>query len=234
MSPKILIVDDTPVNVELLDYILRAEGFRTCSASDGHMALEVGREERPDLVLLDVMMPGENGFETCARLKSDPLTADIPVIFVSAMNDVKSKVTGLRSGGVDYISKPVDGEEVLARIRVHLRIQENNRAMTREHQARIEEFEVPNRLFSSIRKIVPRLPSPFITNLSKKPVATFMMFSPSIPASLVILWLTSAVMASARHFSRQQSRLCCASIRTAVLPRGHDARNRCGNAPDAG
>jgi sigma-B regulation protein RsbU (phosphoserine phosphatase) len=140
MSPKILIVDDTPVNVELLDYILRAEGFRTCSASDGHMALEVGREERPDLVLLDVMMPGENGFETCARLKSDPLTADIPVIFVSAMNDVKSKVTGLRSGGVDYISKPVDGEEVLARIRVHLRIQENNRAMTREHQARIEEF----------------------------------------------------------------------------------------------
>ncbi|HWE52031.1 MAG TPA: response regulator [Bryobacteraceae bacterium] len=140
MSPKILIVDDGPFNVELLEYILRAEGFRTCSAGSGSEAVQKSREERPDLILLDVMMPGENGFETCARLKSDPSTADIPVIFVSALNDVTSKVTGLRSGGVDYLSKPVDGEEVLARVRVHLRIRENNRALAREYKTRIEEF----------------------------------------------------------------------------------------------
>jgi len=140
MPPKILIVDDTAMNVELLDYILRAEGFQTCFAYSGSAAVGTSRAEQPDLILLDVMMPGENGFETCARLKSDPLTADIPVIFVSALDDVKSKVTGLRSGAVDYVSKPIDGDEVLARIRVHLRIRENSRAMAREQQIRIEEF----------------------------------------------------------------------------------------------
>jgi phosphoserine phosphatase RsbU/P len=140
MSPKILIVDDVPMNVTLLDHILQTEGFQTCSAGTGNMAVERSREERPDLILLDVMMPGENGFQTCARLKSDPLTADIPIIFVSALDDVKSKVTGLRTGGVDYISKPVNSDEVLARVRVHLRIGANNRAIAREHQARLEEF----------------------------------------------------------------------------------------------
>ncbi|MCX6598044.1 MAG: SpoIIE family protein phosphatase [Acidobacteria bacterium] len=139
-SPKILIVDDTPTNVELLDNVLRAEGFRTISAADGSSARALGRVEQPDLILLDVMMPGESGFETCSRLKSDPNTSDIPIIFLSALDDVKNKVTGLKIGGVDYISKPVHGEEVLARVRVHLRISENNRALVREHRARLESL----------------------------------------------------------------------------------------------
>lgn len=120
--------------------MLDAEGFRTITASNGIAARELSRVETPDLILLDVVMPGESGFETCAGLKSDPKTADIPVIFLSALDDVKSKVRGLKIGGVDYVSKPVHGEEVLARVRVHLRIRENNRAITREHQARIEEL----------------------------------------------------------------------------------------------
>src|SRR5579863_4793475 len=140
MPPRILIVDDTPLNVELLEYVLRAEGFRTLSAGNGVTAVALSREDRPDLILLDVMMPDESGFETCARLKSDPLTTDIPIIFVSALDDVKSKVKGLKIGGVDFVSKPVDAEEVLARVRVHLRIRENNRAIARENQARIEEL----------------------------------------------------------------------------------------------
>lgn len=139
-SPKILIVDDTPTNIELLDNVLRAEGFRTVSATDGSSARALGRVEQPDLILLDVMMPGESGFETCSRLKSDPTTSDIPIIFLSALDDVKNKVTGLKIGGVDYISKPVHGEEVLARVRVHLRINENNRALVREHRARLESL----------------------------------------------------------------------------------------------
>jgi sigma-B regulation protein RsbU (phosphoserine phosphatase) len=124
----------------LLDNVLRAEGFRTVSATDGSSARALGRVEQPDLILLDVMMPGESGFETCSRLKSDPTTSDIPIIFLSALDDVKNKVTGLKIGGVDYLSKPVHGEEVLARVRVHLRINENNRALVREHRARLESL----------------------------------------------------------------------------------------------
>jgi sigma-B regulation protein RsbU (phosphoserine phosphatase) len=115
MPPRILIVDDIPLNVELLEYVLRAEGFRTLSAGNGVTAVTLSRADRPDLILLDVMMPDESGFETCARLKSDPLTADIPIIFVSALDDVESKVRALKAGGVDYVSKPEHSEEVLAR-----------------------------------------------------------------------------------------------------------------------
>lgn len=138
--PKILIVDDGPVNVELLEGVLREEGFRTFQAGDGQTGRAIARNERPDLILLDVVMPGESGFETCTLLKSDPLTADIPVIFLSKLDDLANKVNGLRIGGVDFISKPVHGEEMLARVRVHLRIRENNRAAVRQQQARLEEL----------------------------------------------------------------------------------------------
>jgi sigma-B regulation protein RsbU (phosphoserine phosphatase) len=138
--PKILIVDDGPVNIELLEGILQEEGFRTLRAGDGPSGRAIGRAELPDLILLDVVMPGETGFETCTLLKSDPLTADIPVIFLSKLDDVTNKVKGLRIGGVDFISKPVHGEEVLARVRVHLRIRENNRAAVRRQQTRLEEL----------------------------------------------------------------------------------------------
>jgi sigma-B regulation protein RsbU (phosphoserine phosphatase) len=139
--PRILIVDDGPVNVELLEGVLQEEGFRTLKANDGPTARAIGHAERPDLILLDVVMPGESGFETCTLLKSDPLTADIPIIFLSKLDDLANKVNGLRIGGVDFISKPVHGEEVLARVRVHLRIRENNRAAVRQQQARLEELK---------------------------------------------------------------------------------------------
>jgi len=117
-----------------------AEGFRTLVATDGPTARAVSRTERPDLILLDIVMPGETGFETCARLKSDPVTADIPIIFLSALDDVENKVTGLKIGGVDYISKPVHGEEVLARVRVHLRIRETNRLLIQEDRERLKRL----------------------------------------------------------------------------------------------
>ncbi len=139
-APTILIVDDTPTSLELVRSILEAEGFRTLTACDGPTARALSRAQQPDLILLDVMMPGETGFETCARLKSDPATADIPIIFLSALDDVKSKVAGLKIGGVDYIAKPMHGEEVLARVRVHLRIRENNRALVAQHRARLEQL----------------------------------------------------------------------------------------------
>jgi CheY-like chemotaxis protein len=96
-TPAILIVDDTPTNVDLLECILSAEGFRTLTASDGPSARAISRAAQPDLILLDVMMPEESGFETCARLRADPETADIPVIFLSAMDAPKDRVQGLNS-----------------------------------------------------------------------------------------------------------------------------------------
>lgn len=137
---KILIVDDTSANLEVLDSLLRVEGFETLTAADGASARQLADQEKPDLILLDVIMPGESGFETCAKLKSDPDTVDIPIIFLSALDDVKSKVSGFKAGGVDFVSKPLHGEEVLARVRVHLRIRESNRQLAQDHQARIEQF----------------------------------------------------------------------------------------------
>lgn len=139
-TPTILVVDDTPTNLDVVGSILEAEGFRTLTAADGPTARILSRAKQPDLILLDVMMPGETGFETCARLKSDPVTADIPIIFLSALDDVKNKVAGLKIGGVDYIAKPVHGEEVLARVRVHLRIRETNRALVLLHRSRLEQL----------------------------------------------------------------------------------------------
>jgi sigma-B regulation protein RsbU (phosphoserine phosphatase) len=139
-TPTILVVDDTSVNLIVVEGILQAEGFRTLTAGDGPAARILTRTEQPDLILLDVMMPGESGFETCAQLKSDPATADIPIIFLSALDDVKSKVAGLKIGAVDYIAKPLHGEEVLARVRVHLRIRESNRALVAQHRARLEKL----------------------------------------------------------------------------------------------
>jgi DNA-binding response OmpR family regulator len=110
------------------------------------------------------MMPGESGFETCAQLKSDPLTANIPIIFLSSLDDVKSKVAGLKIGGVDYIAKPVHGEEVLARVRVHLRIRENNRAQVAGSIGPgSSSCATPNRPSWCVRRIARRRTSRCIT-----------------------------------------------------------------------
>ena len=139
-APVILVVDDTATNLELVQGVLDSEGFQTLAADNGADAYDISRRKQPDLILLDVLMPGESGFDTCARLKSDPATTDIPIIFLSSLDDVKSKVTGLKIGGVDYIAKPVHGEEVLARVRVHLRIRQNNQALVNEQRARLNQL----------------------------------------------------------------------------------------------
>lgn len=139
-APTILVVDDTPTNLLMAKSILESEGFRTLTSGDGVSARHLCRAQQPDLILLDVLMPGESGFDTCAKLKSDPVTADIPIIFLSSLDDVRSKVAGLKMGGVDYIAKPVHGQEVLARVRVHLRIRDTNRALVRQQRARLEQL----------------------------------------------------------------------------------------------
>ena len=116
----ILIVDDNIANLKLLSDLLASEGYIIRSVISGKLALRSIKEKLPSIILLDVMMPEIDGFEVCRRLKADIRTRDIPVIFISALDDEESKLTGFQSGGVDYISKPIRKEEVLARVKTHL------------------------------------------------------------------------------------------------------------------
>jgi len=118
----LLIVDDNPTNLGVLTDYLEEQGFDILSAEDGYMGLKIAQFAKPNMILLDVMMPGIDGFETCHRLKADEKTCQIPVIFMTALESTKDKVNGFKVGGVDYITKPVQQEEVLARINTHLRI----------------------------------------------------------------------------------------------------------------
>jgi len=117
---SILIVDDTPTNLDVLVDYFADLGFDVLVATDGPGALEQMTHARPDLILLDVMMPGMDGFETCRRLKADPGTADIPVIFMTALSDMGDKIRGFEAGAVDYVTKPIQHEEVRARVTTHL------------------------------------------------------------------------------------------------------------------
>jgi putative two-component system response regulator len=118
-KPLILAVDDEASNLQLLRQILQ-DHYRLLFAKDGARALELANKERPDLVLLDVMMPGMSGYEVCAALKANPFTAPIPVIFVTALSDTADELEGFEAGAVDYITKPVSPPVVRARVRTHL------------------------------------------------------------------------------------------------------------------
>ncbi|WP_445372515.1 EAL domain-containing protein [Methylomonas sp. HW2-6] len=120
---RILVVDDTPASLKLLSELLRAEGYEVRSAIDGELALESAFDNPPDLVMLDIMMPGIDGFEVCRRLKAHPATRQVPVIFVSTLSETEEKVQGFHLGAVDYVSKPYQREELLARVRTHLEIE---------------------------------------------------------------------------------------------------------------
>lgn len=120
LQNSILIVDDTPSNIRILFDILHGIGFKVSVVQSGELALQQVPLIQPDLILLDVMMPGIDGFETCSRLKLNESTREIPIIFMTALSDVENKVKGLKLGAVDYITKPIQLEEVLARVKVHL------------------------------------------------------------------------------------------------------------------
>jgi two-component system cell cycle response regulator len=122
MSARILIVDDVPANTRLLEARLSAEYYQVASAQDGYEALQKAAEWQPDLILLDVMMPGMNGFACCRRLKQDPETFHIPVVMITALSDSRERVQGLDAGADDFLTKPVDHETLLARVRGLVRL----------------------------------------------------------------------------------------------------------------
>ena len=136
--PLILAVDDEASNLQLLRQILQ-DHYRLLFAKDGARALELAQKERPDLVLLDVMMPGMSGYEVCAALKANPATAPIPVIFVTALTDTADELEGFEAGAVDYITKPVSPPVVRARVRTHL-------SLVRMEELRASRLEIVQRL----------------------------------------------------------------------------------------
>jgi len=138
----ILLVDDNPTNLQVLFDTLDGRGFKLLIAKDGKAALAIAGKARPNLILLDIMMPGIDGYEVCRQLKSDPATAEIPVIFLSALTDTKDKVHGLDLGAVDYVTKPFQPDEVIARVNTHLTVYRLKKALDQKNQELQEANEL--------------------------------------------------------------------------------------------
>lgn len=156
----ILIVDDDPTNLEILSEYLQQAEFKTLTAQNGESALQQSEHAQTDLILLDVIMPDIDGFETCRRLKHHEATKDIPVIFLTAMTDMISKVTGFQAGGVDYITKPFQLEEVLARVNTHLTIRKQQQQLQQQTE-QLKALNAEKDKFLSM--IAHDLRSPFST-----------------------------------------------------------------------
>ncbi|HUG23712.1 response regulator [Piscinibacter sp.] len=144
-SPAILIVDDTPINVDVMRDLLLLGNYAALAAQTGADAIACARSKRPDLILLDVVMPGMDGYETCRRLKADASTCDIPVIFMSSLAETRDKLAGFEVGGVDYIAKPFQADEVLARVGAHLSLRGVNRRLAVENDALLSETTTTSR-----------------------------------------------------------------------------------------
>jgi two-component system, sensor histidine kinase and response regulator len=140
MNDRILIVDDTPANIQTLAAILKEHGYQISVATNGKQALDVLARVRPDLILLDVMMPEMDGFETCQRLKADEQLNQIPVIFLTAKTETSDIVQGFELGAVDYVTKPFNTHELLARVHTHLALLRQQRELQENYQ-RLSELE---------------------------------------------------------------------------------------------
>ncbi len=142
---RILVVDDEQVNVTVLWGILRHAGYEVLTANSGAEAVALASAERPDMILLDVMMPGESGFESCKKLKDEPGTVHIPIIFVTSLSEVSHKLTGLDLGAVDYITKPFFAPEVVARVRSHMNFQRRQGDIIQEQASRLGQVQAAQR-----------------------------------------------------------------------------------------
>lgn len=150
---RVLIVDDIEENLAVLTETLTAEGFSPLQAKSGERALEIARKANPDIILLDIKMPGMDGYETLQRLKADETTREIPVIFLSALNQIEDKVRGFECGAVDYVSKPFQKEEVLARVSTHINLREAKRCIEaeREKSERLLHTMLPRRVAEELK-----------------------------------------------------------------------------------
>ena len=147
MNSRILVVDDTPANIQALAAILKERGYQISVATNGRQALEVLARVQPDLILLDVMMPEMDGFETCRRLKASEQWRQIPVIFLTAKTETADIVQGFELGAVDYVAKPFNAHELLARVNTHLTIDELRRSLAGKNAELARAHELVRRAF---------------------------------------------------------------------------------------
>ncbi|MBO6534651.1 MAG: hybrid sensor histidine kinase/response regulator [Balneolaceae bacterium] len=147
---KILIVDDTPANLQLLGMTLRGEGYQVIATSKSTQVVESAKKSNPDLILLDVMMPVLNGFEVCEQLKNDQTLVEIPVIFLTAKSEQENINYGLEVGGVDYITKPFNKQELLSRVETHISLKLSKDEIARQREELAKAVDFKNRIFSVI------------------------------------------------------------------------------------
>lgn len=146
--PDLLVVDDTPANLHLLADMLKEHGYRVRPAPSGKLALQAVQKEKPDLILLDINMPEMNGYEVCEQLKADETLKDIPVLFISALDETTDKIKAFAAGGVDYVTKPFQFEEVVARVHTHLNLRrlqlelEGQNVLLQEKHDQLKKLEV--------------------------------------------------------------------------------------------
>jgi len=152
-NARVLIVDDNPANLGVLSDTLDQAGLEVWVAQSGKVALERVKYALPNLILLDVMMPEINGFETCRQLKANPETKDIPVIFMTALSDTANKVEGFQLGAVDYITKPFQQEEVLARIKLHLKLYDLSEKLEEKNTLLEQKVEELGRAYSELQQM---------------------------------------------------------------------------------
>ncbi len=162
---NILIVDDTPNNLSVLRQMLTEQGHRVRPAISGEIALKTVRADLPDLILLDIVMPEMNGYEVCRHLKAQDETKEIPIIFISALNEMEDKIRAFSEGGVDYISKPFHSEEVLARVSTHLTLSFQKKALERQNQELKEKNALILEQTEALKKMAAK---DFLTGLSNR------------------------------------------------------------------
>jgi two-component system, sensor histidine kinase and response regulator len=167
---KILIVDDQPETLRILDKLLQSKNYNVLIATDGQSALGIARSQAPDLILLDVMMPGMDGFSVCRELKNHHATGDIPVLFMTALNGTEKKLEGFKIGGVDYIVKPFQLEEMLARIKTHLSLYR----LQQELRVKNHDLEIKNAQLDAFAHMVAHdLKNPLNTIVGTAEITAF-------------------------------------------------------------
>jgi len=184
LKPSILIVDDTRFNLRLLTKILSEAGYTVRPVPDGPLALSSATAQPPDLILLDIVMPRMSGYEVCEQLKADERTSDIPVIFISALDELPDKVKGFSLGGVDYITKPFQADEVLARVRTHLTLRNLQKQLEEKNRRLEQEIIERKRVEDSLRESQ----------------ATFRAFSDYSPSSIFVKDLHGEIIFANRQF----------------------------------
>ena len=223
MPIRILLVDDDVTNLDVLRHTLDGRGYRLFVTRSGESAIEVARRVHPLLILLDIVMPGIDGYETCRRLKEDPETREAAVIFLSSLDETKDKVRGLEVGAVDFVSKPFQSDEVVARVNTHLTLQRLRRQLETRNAELARELAVAQELLTDARRRVegPLLgDSPAIRAL-RESIARY-------AADAEVLLLTgphgAGHEAAARtiHHASPRSRQAFIHVNCAMLPPGQD------------